>query len=335
MKILLFGKNGQVARRLYPALLPLGTVIVYGSKDLDLRDLEKLRECIRRHKPNVIVNAAGYTAVDKAESDKENAFALNAEALRVMAEEATEIDAWLVHYSTDYVFDGSKNVVYTEEDKPNPLGVYAQSKLAGDNYITSICNKYIILRTSWVFDSYGKNFAKTILALAQKNDSLRVVNDQIGAPTSASLIATVTAFILYRIMYLHPELGEGFSSLGSGGKERSGSLCSRFALSQDDGCVAQNNIFSGIYNLSSSGEISWYGFAYALVKRVHEMGVPLICLPENIIPIASTDYPTPAARPLNSRLNTMKLTNQFGLVMPTWELYIDPLLDDLKIMGII
>ena len=147
MKILLFGKNGQVARRLYPALLPLGTVIVFGSEELDLRDFDKLREIIRHHKPDVIINAAGYTAVDKAESDAKNAFAINAEAVRVMAEESVAIDAWLIHYSTDYVFDGSKKGAYTEDDIPSPLGVYAQSKLAGDEYIISISPKYIILRT--------------------------------------------------------------------------------------------------------------------------------------------------------------------------------------------
>ena len=186
MKILLFGKNGQLAYRLYIALLPLGSLIVYGSQELDFRNSDKIRECIRNHNPDVIINAAGYTEVDKAESESDVVFAINAEAVRVIAEEAANINAWLIHYSSEYVFDGTKNGSYTEEDIANPLNIYGKSKIAADEYIQSIAKKYIILRTSWVYDSYGKNFAKTILTLAQRNELLKVVDDQIGAPTNAA-----------------------------------------------------------------------------------------------------------------------------------------------------
>lgn len=351
MKILLFGKNGQVARRLYPALLPLGEVIVYGSKELDFKDFDKLRSCIKHHRPDVIVNAAAYTQVDKAESEADIAFAVNAEAVKVIAKEARDSDAWLVHYSTDYIFDGNKNGVYTEEDKPNPLGVYGQSKLVADSYINITCEKYIILRTSWVFDSYGKNFPKTILSLAQKNDSLSIVDDQIGAPTSASLIANVTAMILYRIQCLNLHCEECVNNNTSlrasvGGVAISGDTtgiapslmrlpCRHKATPPRNDVISQNNLISGIYNLTSAGEISWYGFACALIKEAQNLGIPLKCLPQNITPISTRDYPTPAKRPLNSRLHGTKLRNKFGLVMPEWSLYITPLLEDLKIMGII
>jgi len=297
MKILLFGKNGQIARRLQSELLPLGEIIAYGSADLDFRNNEKLRTCIKMHKPDIIVNASAYTAVDKAESDSLDVFAINTEAVKIIAEEASLINAWLIHYSTEYVFDGSKDSPYTESDIPNPLSIYGQSKLAADNYIQSICQKYIILRTSWVYDSYGKNFAKTILALAQKNESLKIVNDQIGAPTNASLIAKVTSFILYKIK-----------------------INSSLAAEQ----------FSGIYNLSATGEASWYEFAKMLIKQAHESGAKFTCLAENIIPISSEDYKSAAKRPINSRLDTSKITNKFNLALPKWKVYIPFLLEELK-----
>lgn len=302
MKILLFGKNGQLAHRIRLAVLPLGEVVVYGSKELDFKDFSKLAETIRMHKPWVIINAVGYTEVDKAESDVDNVFAINSEAVKIIAQEASKINAWLIHYSTEYVFDGTKNGAYTENDAPNPLNIYAKSKLAADNYIQSICPKYIILRTSWIYDSYGKNFAKTILTLAQKNEFLEVVSDQIGAPTHASLVANITSFILYKIM-------------------------------TDLSMIPEQ--FSGIYNLSSTGEVSWHGFAYALVKEAHAAGAKLVCLPPNIMPILSKNYKTAAKRPVNSKLDTSKLTNKFNLVLPNWEVYIDYLLEELKIMNLI
>jgi dTDP-4-dehydrorhamnose reductase len=306
MKILLFGKNGQVAHRLYIALLPLGSLIVYGSQELDFRNFDKIRECIRNHNPDVIINAAGYTEVDKAESESDVAFAINTEAVRVIAEESANINAWLIHYSSEYVFDGAKNGAYTEEDIANPLNIYGKSKIAADEYIQSITKKYIILRTSWVYDSYGKNFANTILTLAQRNESLKVVDDQIGAPTNATLIASVTSFIVYRIK-CYPD--------------------STFLVPQDNANLA------GIYNLSASGEVSWYSFAQTLLKEANNMGAKFTCLSENVIPIPSKDYPTSAKRPMNSRLDTSKLVNKFGLVMPGWEVYIPSLLRGLKVMS--
>lgn len=302
MKILLFGKNGQLARRLYLALLPLGEVIVYGSNNLDFQDFDQLKKCIRTHTPQVIVNAAGYTDVDKAESNTDEVFAINSEAVKIIAQEASIVNAWLIHYSTEYVFDGTKNAPYTENDTPNPLNIYARSKMAADNYIQSMCQKHIILRTSWIYDSYGKNFAKTILTLAQKNESLKIVNDQIGAPTNASLIASVTSFIVYKLIIESSLLAEPFS---------------------------------GIYNLSATGEVSWCGFAKALIEQTHESGTKLTCLPKNIIPISSEDYKSAAKRPLNSRLDTGKLNDKFNLVLPKWDVYIPCLLEELKMMRII
>ena len=302
MKILLFGKNGQLARRLYLALLPLGEVIVYGSNDLDFRNFDQLKKCIRTHKPEVIINAAGYTQVDKAELNADDVFVINTDSVKIITEEAAMINAWLVHYSTEYVFDGTKNGAYIENDNPNPLNIYGKSKLFADNYIQSISSKYIILRTSWIYDSYGKNFAKTILALAQKNEFLQIVNDQVGAPTNASLVASVTSLILYKVI-TDPN--------------------------------SEPKKFSGIYNLSTTGEVSWYGFANALIKHAYESGTKLTCLPENIIPILSTDYKTVAKRPMNSRLDTSKLANKFDLVLPKWEVYIPCLLEELKMMNII
>ena len=302
MKILLFGRNGQIARRLYSSLLPLGQVIVCGSDEVDFENFTQLRECIKSHKPDVVINASGYTQVDGAESCAQKTFLINAEAVKVIAEETTRINAWLVHYSTDYVFDGNKKGKYTEDDLANPLNVYGRSKLAGDNYITSISKKHLIFRTSWVFDTYGSNFPKAIFSLARKNQSIRVIDDQIGAPTSASLIANITALALYKILISAPSEAEGLS---------------------------------GIYNLSATGEVSWYGFAHALLKQAHKMGVKLCCLPENIIPILSQDYHALAKRPINSRLDTNKLKQKFGIAMPEWNLCIPSLLDDLKIAGIL
>ncbi len=301
MKILLFGKNGQVGRRLLSCLLPIGTVIAYGSNDINFMELEKLRSCIKLHKPDIIINAAAYTNVDKAELEITEAFTINAEAVKVIAEEATAIGALLIHYSSEYVFDGTKSTFYTELDTPNPVNIYGKSKLAGDNYIASIASKYIIFRTSWVYDSYGKNFAKTILTLAKDKDILKIINDQIGAPTNASLIANVTAYILYKL-----------SSNG----------------------LTTVHKYNGIYNLTASGQTSWHGFACELVKFAQSLGIELIPI-NNIIPIPTEEYITPATRPKNSKLDTCKLTNEFNLVLPEWKIYIPLLIGELKLMNVI
>lgn len=301
-KILLFGKNSQVGRRLCEKLLPLGHLITFGSKEVDFRDINKLRQCIKTYKPDFIVNCAAYTQVDKAESEIQEVFAINTEAVKVIAEEAERANSWLLHYSSEYVFDGLNREAYKEDDIVKPLNVYGQSKANGDRHIVQISTKYIILRSSWIFDSYGKNFPKTILSLAQKNSFLHVVDDQVGSPTSAVLIASVTSFILYKILTDLP---------------------------------SETKNLSGIYNIASSGETSWHKFAYFLIQEAYNLGITLSCLPENVTPISSQHYHTPAKRPLNSRLNTDKLSHKFGLVMPKWELYIPSLLNELKITGVL
>jgi dTDP-4-dehydrorhamnose reductase len=284
MKILLTGATGQVGWELARTLLPLGDVIAVNREQADLANLKSLRTIIQQHKPDVIVNPAAYTAVDKAETERELAFLINGEAPGVLAEEAKKIGALLVHFSTDYVFDGSKSAAYTEDDDTNPINVYGQSKLAGEQAIQSVAGDHFILRTSWVYASRGNNFLKTILRLAAEREELKIVADQIGAPTWARLIAETTAQIVKQ------------------------------ALSEK-----QNNSFkSGIYNLTSSGETSWHGFAEKIIGIIRAENK--ISLKNRVIhPIPTTDYPLPAKRPANSRLSTARLEQRFGLTMPTWD----------------
>lgn len=284
MKILLTGATGQVGWELARTLLPIGEVIAVDRNQADLADLSSLRAIIQQHKPNVIVNPAAYTAVDKAESEQGTAFLVNAEAPGVLAEEANKIGAMLVHYSTDYVFDGSKNAPYTEGDSTNPSNVYGQSKLAGEKAIQSIANDFLILRTSWVYASRGNNFLKTILRLAAEREELKIVSDQIGSPTWARLIAETTAHVVWQAM-----------------KQRQDS---RFS--------------SGVYHLTSSGETSWHGFAEKIVDIVREQG-KVELKNRAIQPIPTTDYPLPAQRPANSRLSSDRLEQQFGLTLPSWD----------------
>lgn len=284
MKVLLTGTTGQVGWELARTLLPVGEVIAVDRSQADLADLNSLRAIIQHHKPDVIVNPAAYTAVDKAETEQELAFLINAEAPGVMAEEAKKIGALLVHYSTDYVFDGTKSTPYTEDDATNPINIYGQSKLAGEQSIQSVAGDYLILRTSWVYASRGNNFLKTILRLAEEREELKIVADQIGSPTWARLIAETTAHIVRQAMF-----------------ER------------------QSNSFnSGVYNLTSSGETSWYGFAQKIVDIVREQGKVELKI-RTIHPIPTSDYPLPAKRPTNSRLSNNSLEQQFGLVMPSWD----------------
>jgi len=300
MKILLFGRNGQIARRLYSSLLPLGDVIRCGSSDVDFQDAAKLKEYIKQQQPDIIINAAAYTAVDAAESDSEAAFAINSEAVKIIADAANKCDAWFVHYSTDYVFDGTKNAPYNESDELSPLAVYGKSKADADKYIATNSNKHLIFRVSGVFDSHGNNFPKTILSLAKTKDSLRIINDQVGAPTSASLIAEITALALYKTIH-----------------------------------SADSEKFSGIYNLSCSGVASWYDFAIYLIEQAGKMGAKFTCLPKNIAPIVSSEYPQAASRPLNTRLDKTKIENTFGIKMPSWKLCSSILLEELKMMGLL
>lgn len=284
MKILLLGKNGQVGWELQRALAPLGEVIALdrvGKHGLcgDLADLEGLCTTISIVKPNIIVNAAAYTAVDNAENDKIATNIVNSEAPRILAEEALKVGAWLVHYSTDYVFDGSGNKAWEENDEPNPLSEYGRSKLAGEQAIQSSGCKHLIFRTSWVYGSKGNNFAKTMLRLASNRQTLTVINDQIGAPTSAALLADCTAHALRKAI-VDPQL-------------------------------------AGLYHLAASGQTTWYNYAKLVIEQAQMIGEKLVVT--EIKPISTVEYPTPAIRPYNSRLNTTKFCDSFGLLLPEWE----------------
>ncbi len=284
MKILLLGKNGQVGWELQRALAPLGELIaldrnVVDGLSGDMSDLDALRATIRQVKPDVIVNAAAYTAVDKAESEKEQADLVNAKASQVMAEEAASLDAWLVHYSTDYVFSGEGLVPWLETNAVNPVNYYGASKLAGEQAIIASGCKHLIFRTSWVYAARGNNFAKTMLRLAKDRESLSVIADQIGAPTGADLIADVTALAIQQVRH------------------------------RDD--------LGGLYHLAAAGEISWHGYASHVIEFAKANGEQLAVA--SINPIDTTAYPTPARRPLNSRLNTQKLRDNFSLHLPDWQ----------------
>ncbi|WP_019864351.1 dTDP-4-dehydrorhamnose reductase [Methylovulum miyakonense] len=286
MKILLFGKNGQVGWELQRALAPLGELIALDRHSGDgycgdLSNLSGIAETISQIRPDVIVNAAAHTAVDKAESEPELARTINALASEVMAQEALRCGAWLIHYSTDYVFDGSGDKPWQETDATGPLGVYGATKLEGEQRIQQSGCQHIILRTSWVYAAKGNNFAKTMLRLAQERDSLNVINDQIGAPTGAELIADVTAHII-RTVRQKPEV-------------------------------------SGVYHLVAAGETSWFGFAKLVLETAVKAGKVLKVQPEAVQPIPTSAYPTPAKRPHNSRLNTSKLETTFNLTLPNWQ----------------
>ena len=293
MKILLLGKNGQVGWELQRSLAPLGEVIALDrhSADLcgDLGNLPGLVATVQAVRPDVIVNAAAHTAVDQAESEPALARSLNALAPGVLAQEAARLGAWLVHYSTDYVFDGSGSRPWAEADAPAPLSVYGQSKLEGEQLIQAACRQHLILRTSWVYAARGGNFAKTMLRLARERESLSVIDDQFGAPTGAELLADVTAHAIRHLLQ-HP--GD-----------------------------------AGLYHLSASGETSWCGYAnyvlaqaeyaQAAIKEIANRRPPLKT--RVATPIPSSAYPTPARRPLNSRLDTRKLQTTFGLTLPPWQ----------------
>ncbi len=283
MKILLTGATGQVGWELSRTLMPLGEVIAVNRSQADLADLQALRTIVKRHKPDIIVNPAAYTAVDKAETERELAFLINAEAPGVLAEEAKKTGAFLVHYSTDYVFDGTKTTPYTEEDKTNPVNVYGQSKLAGEQAIQSVADDYIILRTSWVYASRGSNFLKTIMRLAGEREELKIVADQTGSPTWARLIAETTAHVVRQ------------------------TILERQA----------DKFKSGVYHLTSSGETSWHGFAQKIVAIAREQQAELKI--KAIHPIPAIEYPVPAKRPENSRMSVQRLEQQFGLTMPSWD----------------
>lgn len=284
MKILLLGKSGQVGWELQRALAPLGELVTLdrqGENGLcgDLTDLDGLRNTIRSLQPDVIVNAAAYTAVDKAESESELACLINALAPQVMAEEMCALNGWLVHYSTDYVFDGCGTTPWSETDRPAPLNQYGQSKLQGEQGIAQSGCRHLIFRTCWVYAARGNNFAKTMLRLAAEREQLNVIDDQVGAPTGAELLADVTAHALRQAM-VEPQL-------------------------------------SGLYHLAAAGETSWCGYARYVIEQARSMGAKLAV--QDVEPIPTTAYPTPAKRPNNSRLDTRKVSQCFALQLPDWQ----------------
>lgn len=293
LNILLFGCNGQVGGELQKTLPSLGNVVALDVDSTehcgDFTKPDAIAETIRSIRPDVIVNAAAYTAVDKAESEPELAFLVNAQTPGILAQEAEKLGAWLIHYSTDYVFDGSGGEAWKETDAPNPLNVYGASKLQGERNIAANCSKYIILRTSWVYAAKGGNFAKTMLRLAQERESLSVVDDQIGAPTGARLLARLTADVIPKAM--------------------------------------QNPGLSGLYHAVAAGETSWYGYARFVIGGARQRGVAIKVTDENIRPVTSSQFPTPAKRPANSRLDSGKLREAFGQELPPWQIGVKQMLE--------
>ena len=285
MNILLFGKGGQVGWELQRSLSVLGTVTALGFDSTehcgDFANPAGVAETVRALRPDVIVNAAAHTAVDKAESEADFARTLNATTPGAIAQEAAKLGAWLVHYSTDYVFDGSGNRPWTETDQPAPLSVYGRTKLEGEQLIAEAGAKHLILRTSWVYAARGGNFAKTMLRLAQERDRLTVIDDQWGAPTGADLLADVTAHALRHL------------------RQRP----------QD----------AGLYHCAAAGETNWNEYAKYVLAQVQKVQDALEIKAKEVAPVPTSAFPTPAVRPRNSRLNTDKLQHTFGLQMPHWQ----------------
>jgi dTDP-4-dehydrorhamnose reductase len=292
-RILIVGNAGQLGRELECLFAGVGPMVAVDRESVDLADPDQTRALVRRAAPDVILNAAAYTAVDRAESDLALAHAINALAPRVLAEEAVERNALLVHYSTDYVFDGSKAGPWTETDAPHPLSVYGASKLAGEHAVQNSRAKHLIFRTSWVYGPHGNNFLLTMLRLARERDRLSIVDDQIGAPTTSIELARATHAIV------------------------TGLIAGRFGPPQD---------WSGLYHMTCAGSVSWYGFAQAIFSRASTLlGVKS---PE-LTPIATKDYPTPAARPRNSVLSNDKLHTRFGVQLASWESALDEVIESL------
>jgi dTDP-4-dehydrorhamnose reductase len=295
MKILLFGKGGQVGWELQRSLSALGELVAldFDSTDHcgDFSNLPGLATTVRALQPDVIVNAAAHTAVDKAESEPELARTLNALAPGVLAQEAAKLGALLVHYSTDYVFDGSGSRPWTEADAPAPLSVYGRTKLEGEQLIQAACPHHLILRTSWVYAARGGNFAKTMLRLAQDRERLTVIDDQFGAPTGADLLADVTAHAVRQVLQ-HP----------------------------DD---------AGLYHLVAGGETSWHGYAKHVLVQAERAQAAIKIVAKEVAPVPTSAFPTPATRPHNSRLDTSRLQATFGLRLPAWQYGVDRMLAEI------
>lgn len=282
MRLLILGRDGQVGTALTQLLAPLGTIVALGRDGADLAHPEGLAAIVHREQPDVIVNAGAYTAVDKAESEPELARLVNADGPAALARAAAASNAWLIHYSTDYVFDGEKPEPYVEDDATAPLNVYGATKRAGELAIGEVGGKHLILRTSWVHAPGRSNFIAKILGLAQSRDELKVIDDQIGAPTSARLIAAVTARAVEQIARDRPPA-------------------------------------SGIYHLAAAGETSWHGYASYIIGEALRRGVSLKVAPDRVLPVPSSAFPSPARRPRNSRLSTHKLRSALGTDLPDWQ----------------
>ncbi len=289
MKILLLGKNGQVGWELQRSLAPLGELLALDRHSTshcgDLSNLEGLAETVRVFKPNVVVNAAAYTAVDKAESDVQSAHTINALAPEVLSRACAAVGAYLVHFSTDYVFDGAGQTPWVETDATGPVNVYGQSKLAGEQGIAKQGAKHVIFRTSWVFGTEGGNFAKTMLRLAQEREKMAVINDQFGAPTGAALLADITALNLQ-----------------------------------------QEKPLEGIYHLAAAGETTWHAYAQYVLQTAQRLKPSLQYKVQEVAAVPTSEFPTPAKRPLNSRLNCRKLENALHLQLPAWQTGVDQML---------
>lgn len=303
MKILLFGTDGQVGWELQRSLAPLGELVVMGLDPStnpgglcgDFRQLDALAETVRTVRPDVIVNAAAHTAVDKAESEPDFARLLNAQAPGVLADEAQKLGAWLIHYSTDYVFDGSGDQAWKEGDATGPLSVYGQTKLEGERAVMH-CQRHLIFRTSWVYAARGGNFAKTMLRLAKERETLQVIDDQFGAPTGADLIADVTAHAIRQVM-----AGEG------GG----------------------NSALAGIYHLVAGGVTSWHSYAKYVIALAQSAQPATKIVANEVRAVPTSAFPTPAKRPHNSRLDTTKLQTTFGLHLPHWQAGVTRMLSEI------
>lgn len=289
MKILLLGQNGQVGWELQRSLAPLGELLALDRHSTshcgDLANLEGLAETVRVYRPDVVVNAAAYTAVDKAESDQESAYLINALAPEVLSRACAAIGASLFHYSTDYVFDGSGQSPWTEEDPTGPLNVYGQTKLAGEQGIAKQGARHVIFRTSWVYGTEGANFAKTMLRLAQEREKMTVINDQHGAPTGAALLADITALALQA-----------------------------------------PHALSGVYHLAAAGETTWFDYANYVLAQAKQVKPSLNYAVKDVLPVPTSEFPTPAQRPLNSRLHCGRLENALQIALPAWQTGVDQLL---------
>jgi len=285
-RILLIGSGGQLGWELQRSLCTLGTLIPHDRRHIDLASPQAIRHAMRTVRPDMVINAAAYTAVDRAESELSLAMAVNGEAPGILAAEARRVGAFLVHYSTDYVFDGFKSEPYSEGDPTNPLGAYGRSKLVGEQAIQSVGTPHYIFRTSWLYSARGQNFLRTILRLVEGQTELRIVNDQVGAPTWARTLAEITARVLE-------------SAIGDRGVN-----------------LDYLREKSGLYHVTASGAVSWYGFAQAIVAEARAIVGEKIAV---LIPIPSSDYPSPARRPSNSRLDNTKFRAAFGLSLPQWD----------------